>query len=27
VIGGGVIFYKRFNRGQSGAGAADFAQL
>ena len=27
VIAGGLIFYKRFNRGQSGAGAADFAQL
>ncbi len=27
VIVGGLIFYKRFNRGQSGAGVADFAQL
>jgi spermidine/putrescine transport system permease protein len=27
VIGGGLIFYKRFNRGQSTAGAADFVQL
>ena len=27
VIAGGLIFYKRFNRGQSSAGAADFAQL
>jgi spermidine/putrescine transport system permease protein len=27
VIAGGVLFYKRFNRGQSGSGAADFAQL
>ncbi len=27
VIAGGLIFYKRFNRGQTGVGAADFAQL
>jgi spermidine/putrescine transport system permease protein len=27
VIAGGLIFYKRFNRGQTTAGAVDFAQL
>ncbi|MEP6757679.1 MAG: ABC transporter permease subunit [Actinomycetota bacterium] len=27
VIGGGLIFYKRFNRGQDTGGAADFVQL
>ena len=27
VIAGGLIFYRRFNRGQTGVGAADFVQL
>jgi spermidine/putrescine transport system permease protein len=27
VIAGGLIFYKRFNRGQTSAGVADFTQL